>query len=1017
MATGAEARVDVRLLGGVDVLVADRRAELGGSKPRAVLALLAMSPGNTVTADQLVDGVWGETAPQSVRSSLQVHLSNLRRALAAVGADGLIETRPGGYSFAADASIVDLHRFDTKRAAAREAFGRGDLSTAARAAREARGQWRGPPFAGLGDAPWVAPRATVVEGDYIALVELHADIQVAYGHPGAAVPDLEQLVADYPYRESAWQRLAIALYRGGRQVDALDRLRAVRRVLADELGLDPSPDLAALEGAILRQDPALLGHTGAVARPTLEPAMAASRLPPERALVERGELIDQLVAALAENPLVTIVGPGGVGKTALAVAAASRAAHEPGVAARFVDLTAIERHASVIDEIAGAYGIQPSESVVREHAVIDVLAALAAPILVLDNCEHVIDGVRPVVTRLVEAIPRLRVLATSRRPLGVAGERVVACGPLSVDAGVELFVARAAAADREYVADAGELVAIRTLVAHVDGLPLAIELFAARAAALSAVDMVTRLDGATMLTITAQGAAPRHRSLGDVVAWSFDLLDATEQTCLRQLAVFGGGADLAAVAAVCGQARVTTVADLVDRSLVVAERTPAGLRYRLLATVRAFLRELPDVGDLDAARQRLVEHTIGWARAVADRLAGPDPAGALAELEANAANVRAAYDAASDADRIGLVAAFGTWALMETAALPEAAGWLDSAVRTCADDDPRRGWLAIALGRFLPRGSERQLALALEALDAGERLGDAALQATALVSYASCLRDVDLERAAEVARRGAELAQQAALPLVAAEAVAVLCNALPELGGSTEAVGWFDRLTVAGTRRFGFFEPHLLNYRGCVESLGTYDVDAAERWGLAALDAADRIGSVSGRALALGALGVVASHRGDQRAAYDLTARSLSLTMLVDPGSVSFDHRGLAVIAVELGDLAAAERHVEALLRGRERAAMGDSSATVELNVALAEGVLATAKGHREFALDRLVEAARLALQVRHPEVASRIIAKRLTAVLPEGADPQRWLTVADDLRAGRIPIEEVTAMLDTVTR
>lgn len=1017
-ATAADgARVDVRLLGGVDVLVEGRLAALGGAKPRAVLAFLAIQPGRVVSADRIVDGVWGERAPTSVRSSLQVHVSSVRKALASLGAPEVIETRQGGYVFAVEPDAVDLHRFTEQTAVARTAFQAGDLRLAESHGRRAIQMWRGAPFAGLGDVPFVVGRVSTLEDDYVSLIELLADVEISLGRAADVVGELEQLVASHPYRESAWARLALALYRSGRQVDALERMRAVRTLLAEELGLDPSPDLAALEVAILNHDPALLGAR--LATDGIAPAATDSRLPMLRALVGRDELVAQVSAELRDGPTgacVTLVGPGGVGKTALAVFCAARFAGEVGMA-RFVDLAEIDADAAVLPAVAMALGMRVDDPSDLESGLVQALAHVDAPLLVFDNCEHVLNGALAAIGTLTARCPGLRVMATTREALGLAGERQVRCAPLSVAAGAELFVRQARAADRDYVVSPDEAAAIERLVTRLDGLPLAIELFAARVASLSAADMVSQLDDAALMRAAWRNSpTSRHRTLADAITWSYDLLDPAERRALRRMAVLSGRADLACLAAVC-EAGVGSVEILVQRSLVVAERTATGMRYRLLETVRAFATELlgAEPGDTAATEQRLYEHTVAWATSLRERLESADPAPAFADLEANAANVRSAYliatRASDPAAPARLLAALGVWAPTVLTSLPELTTWVHDAYARLPAGDPLRGNLGLVLSRRRAIGAVDERRLVDEALAIAQARGDAELEAAARVGLAQTAL-VDVHTAGVLAEQAIISAERAGAPIGVGAGLLYGGIALVRARQPAAASALLDRHTLTGTARFGIFEPQVLWVRGRI-AFASGDLDTAQRWFEASGAAAQRAGTEFGLTFAWYGLAEVARLRGDLAAAFSLYSRSLAVVTLTEPNEASTDRMMVVWTACLLGELGVAEHETAILRRDAEsqRRITADADETVDACAVVAEGALALARGARSLAAEKFVRAIQVWASMDVWDLVADLL-DRMPETLGAPDDGAAFAVAAAELRVGQITCADAARLV-----
>ncbi|MDG4839727.1 BTAD domain-containing putative transcriptional regulator [Micromonospora sp. WMMD967] len=607
-----------------------------GTKVRVLLADLLTNRNQVVSADRLIDDLWGEDSPANPAGALQVRVSQLRKALndAEPGARDLVESRPPGYLLRADA--VDADR-----------FGELALSTDVDRLREALALWRGEAYADVADAEFVRAEATRLTEQRLAVHERLAEARVARGEHDLAAADLAELVARHPLREGLRAVQLRALYAAGRQSEALDSYADLRDRLADELGLDPGPELVALHRRILEQDASLTP-------PPRSASMRDNGLPaPLDELVGRGEAVAELGALLPRQRLVTLVGPGGVGKTRLAVETA-RAQSVPG-GVQLVELAPLPAGDTLVAEsVLAALGTY--ETAGTSLSPTDRLVAALRHrqlLLVLDNCEHVIEPVATLVARLLRDVPGLRVLATSREPLGLTGELLWEVPPLSVpddgdldavrrSAAARLFAVRAAAQQRGFRLDGHTAAAIAQLCRRLDGLPLALELAATRVRALGVRGVVDRLDDRFRLLTTQQrDVPPRQRTLTAVIGWSWDLLDETDRAVLARLAVFRDGCSPEAAEHVCGT-DLDTLARLVDRSLVVLDDSGHEPRYRLLESVAAFC--LDRLTDADEVRARHAAYYTDLAERADPGLRGADQQRWLALLDAEMANLRSALD-------------------------------------------------------------------------------------------------------------------------------------------------------------------------------------------------------------------------------------------------------------------------------------------------------------------------------------------------------------------------------------
>ncbi|MEU0570230.1 BTAD domain-containing putative transcriptional regulator [Nonomuraea sp. NPDC005983] len=580
---------------------------VGGPRPRALLALLLLDAGRLVGVERLIDGQYGDDPPAGAANAIQAHVSRLRRNLP----DGLVEFHGSGYRLAVVPEDVDTYRFERLARDGRGLLAAGQHERAARTLRDALALWRGPALADVADAPFAQPQAARLEEARLAAREDLVEAELALPE-GPSIAELRQLVEANPLRERLRGQLMRALHASGQQAAALAVFDEVRRLLADELGADPAPELAALHLAILRGE-------GPREQPTRR------RVPAQLTSFVGREAELDLIDALGDARLITITGPGGTGKTRLAIEAARRRGHDPARAGSpegrrkardvgFVDLTLLDDGAQLPLAVLGALGLREaglqSPALDRPDPADRLVAALADQdlLLILDNCEHVIAPAAALVRRLVDACPQLAIMATSREPLGLTGERLVPLSPLAVpppgagpdDAlaypAVRLFAERAAAVRPEF--------AMRPEVAEIcatlDGLPLAIELAAARLRSFTVEEIAARLTEHGRFKLLSRGdrtAAARHRTLRAVVDWSWSLLSPEEQTLARRFSVFSGAASLEAVERVCGDGDV--LADLVDKSLVEA----SGGRYRMFDTIRLFCAErLAEAGEEERTR-------------------------------------------------------------------------------------------------------------------------------------------------------------------------------------------------------------------------------------------------------------------------------------------------------------------------------------------------------------------------------------------------------------------------------
>lgn len=654
-----------RVLGPTQVLLADgREIAVGGPRLRALLALLLLDAGRVVSAERLIDGLYGEHPPRGAANALQSLVSRLRQALPAE--HSTVEFHPAGYRLAVDPADVDAYRFERLAEAGRRALAGGQWSRAAAVLREALELWRGPALADVIDVAGVPAQAARLDELRLAAVEDRIEAELALGGHADLVPELRQLVVAHPLRERSRGQLMRALSAQGRPAEALAEFEDARRTLAEQLGVDPSAALTAIHLAVLR------GDDGSVVRPTTEPALPSQLT----TFVGREKELKRVRALLGERRLVTLTGPGGAGKTRLAIEAAGRVDGD----VHFVELAGLADGSDVPQAVLSALGLRDAGLRARaepgRQSVDRLVEALAERrlLLVLDNCEHVIADVARLAARLLGACPALRVLATSREPLGLAGEALCPLSGLTLPppdastedaddyAAVNLFVQRAADVAPDFTVTAANVDVVLRICRTLDGLPLAIELAAARLRALPVAEVAARLDDRfRLLSMGSRAASPRHRTLRAVVEWSWDLLDDAERRLARRLTVFAGGATLEAAGRVSGLPTaefVDALSGLADKSFV--ELT--GGRYRMLETVRAFCAErLAEAGEADQLRRAHTAYFLEFAWTASDHLRRAEQLHWLRRLDAERDNLHAALrraTAAGDAsDAAGLVAA------------------------------------------------------------------------------------------------------------------------------------------------------------------------------------------------------------------------------------------------------------------------------------------------------------------------------------------------------------------------
>jgi predicted ATPase/DNA-binding SARP family transcriptional activator len=921
--------VEVRVLGPLEVIDGERTVNFRGTRQRRLLTILVLHLGQPMSAERLIDLLWGDSPPGNPTNALQAQISQLRKAL---GADKLV-TQGSTYTLDLDPRCLDSHRFELLVRQARELLGRGHAVEASEALVEALALWRGDAFADAEHDDAIRPTATRLTELHLSALELRIDADLELGRQAELVPELEALTALHPLRERLWAQLMVALYRCGRQADALRAYGTARHVLVEELGVEPGDELREIEAMVLAHDARLDATSPPQAR-SARPAR--HRLPASlNRFVGRATDRDNLADLVATERLVTVVGPGGIGKTRLALEAAE---HEEsaGGEVRVVELARISGGPGLLPAVASAVGLDesdPASAAARSglpprQQLIDHLRE-ASLLLVIDNCEHVVAPVADLVGSLLVECHDLRVLATSREPLGVPGERVRTLSPLPVDEAVELFLDRAHTSGGEVASDEIAQSLVADICERLDGLPLAIELAAARTRGLSVPDVAERLDDRfRLLTSGPRTADTRQQTLRAVVDWSYDLLDPTERVVFRRLAVFVGGFELRAAEAVCADETVPAneVADvmlrLVDKSLVVADAVRSGQRrrYRMLETLRHYgLERLAESGEAIEVRRRHAAWMTTFTVDAAEGLRGSNAFAWRQQLEAEIGNSRSALDwwaANGHAEPAMEIAVGYAWVWFLRGEWAEGQRWIDDAISvgtstSGAVDALARCWLAyLSVVRF---GLGDRAQVAEDSVTQLRRLGDRRRLVDALLLLGSIVaRTGDTTRTATVLAEAVTESNAQGDPW--ARAVAELLGTIDALRvGDLERA---ERSAFDAAQRFRTIGDDW----GLVEALGTAatvaqargDYRTAESVVRERLELAQALALPAYEAMAMIELANLQTLRDDPVAAESLVEEALALTPSTWARALGLNARGLA--ARRQGDPARATRyHTEAL--------------------------------------------------------------------------------------------------------
>jgi len=687
--------VQIGILGSFEVRTDDGAvADVPGARLRALLIALALEPGRVVSKATLIDWIWGEQLPADTANALQRLVSRLRKALP----EGSIEGQPGGYRLTAEPDAVDVVRFERLVGQARDAEG----SRRVRLLREALALWRGAAMADVGLEDSEALDAAVARLERLRLeaLEDRFDAEIGLGQGGELIAELTDLVVAHPVRERLVAALMRALAAAGRDTEALLVYERTRETVADLLGADPSPELSAVHVALLRGE---LGRREEIRKTNIRAELTS--------FVGREADVAAVRELISERRLTTLIGPGGSGKTRLATETARTLLGDLPDGVWLVELAAIGADGDVVQATLAGLGLRDALLGARQSAdpVDGLIAAIREreALLILDNCEHVIESAAAFADRVLGECRRLRILATSREPLGITGEALWQVEPLALpDAtpgatpgeiadspAIRLLRDRAGAVRKDLGGDPRILSAMARICRALDGMPLAIELAAARLRTMTIEQLANRLDDRfRLLTSGSRTALPRHKTLRAVVDWSWDLLTEAERMVLRRLSVFSGGTSLEAAERVCvartGEPRtgeqsaveqdevLELLTSLAEKSLLRTEGDRAqdgaqdsaqdeALRYRMLGTIKEYAADrLTEAGESDLARQAHLGYFTELTESAEPHLRRAEQLAWLARLEAEHDNISAAMR--------GAIAAGQAQAAMRLAA---AAGW------------------------------------------------------------------------------------------------------------------------------------------------------------------------------------------------------------------------------------------------------------------------------------------------------------------------------------------------------
>ncbi|MFB6807084.1 BTAD domain-containing putative transcriptional regulator [Streptomyces sp. NPDC056387] len=665
--------MELKVLGPIEATERGETVPLPGGRARTVLATLALHHGNAVSVERLVAAAWGDGAPATARAQIQAMVSALRRALDDTLRPQAIRTRQPGYVLSADAVHTDLDTFVRCVAEGRREAAEGDPAEAARLLRTALGQWRGPAFEGM-PSEYLEAEAARLEETRLGVVEECLGLELSLGARPDLVAEIQALAASHPLRETVHRLYMTALRRGGRHAEALTAYQDARRALAEELGVEPGPALRALYQEILAD-----GSTAPLREPSApRPGPSAPGVRPGESgrdqaarapLFGRDRDVEELAALVTARRLVTLVGPPGIGKTSLSLVVAQRAGADMPDGTWVVELDGVSRPDLVPATVAAALGVPAGPGKALTEALTAGLGQRTA-LIVLDNCEHVLDACADLADTLLARCGGLHLLATSREPLAVTGETVRTVGPLDVPSGDSAEALLGSAAGRMLMDRAAARLPAFTVTDETappaasvcratEGVPLALELVAAQLRALPLAEVANRIDRQLEVLARRRARPARHSSLRAAIGWSHQLLTGREQRVLAELSVFAGGFTLHAAEAVVGGGGGPagrgpggsavgvreTVRDLVDRSLIVADPDARPARYRLLGAVREFAAEqMALTGGAEAARHRHAAYYRSLSGRTGTGTFSGDTVSMRREVRQEMANIRAALD-------------------------------------------------------------------------------------------------------------------------------------------------------------------------------------------------------------------------------------------------------------------------------------------------------------------------------------------------------------------------------------
>jgi predicted ATPase/DNA-binding SARP family transcriptional activator len=866
----------IRVLGPFELRRGPTVLSAGGPTQRAVLANLALRAGQPVAVDEVVEGIWGESdEPLSGSGSIQVHVSRIRTLLKGGGAQPLV-TVPGGYRLEADVVSVDAVDFERLLGIGRQQLMAREERAAVASLNEALALWRGPALMDLRNFPFADRVAERLDELRVDAAEERIAAQMALGEERATLPELQSLIADHPYRERLHAQLMQALYRAGQQAAALDAYQAARTRLEVDLGVEPGPELERLHRAILAHDAELTAVHPELPAPEATRVTSSGpprRLPTAPSLIGREALLGELEHLSGEHRLLTLTGPGGSGKTSLALGLLHRLAPRFADGAAFVDLAPVARPDQVLPAIAAGLGVSLAGGRLHER-LIDVLAERKM-VVVIDNLEHLLAAA-PDLALLVDATAGL-FIATSRIRLALRAEHIIQVPSLPVPTtdeaagrpqqpAVELFLRAAVAAGGQVGTAASELAAVGRICRAVDGLPLAIEIAAAQTRVETVVELADHLsERLAGLRGHAHDAPARQRTMEAAIGWSVDRLDTEQRRAFERLAVFAGAFNASGAAVVLETNRQLTIerlADLLDASLLGRHPSAAGrAQFRMLEPVRSVARVIGEPDELAAAAERhaaFIRAEIKRLCPVSSGIQRPEDLSQLRVLHDDLIAALGHLAAAAPDERVDLIVQleeYWIWTGREIVAVALVNDDLergDLSDRAACAALTLRAQFGIMLGRMDQARTDVDLALELV-----PRVAEPAISARAYVVAAYLLMTTGEWPAARSAGATAvEWARKAGDGRLLAQSLAVVADGHINQAPATQVRGWIDEgLRIARAGGMAHVETILLAVAQGFYDEVEHNLEVAAEYARLAFELAQRFGSPEREAFCANNLG------------------------------------------------------------------------------------------------------------------------------------------------------------------